>query len=140
MLSRSWPTRSPFRASDLDSMFRLLDTPADDAGPVVHVTQDEDKFLVRAELPGMKPEEISITAEKNQLTISGKRTIARDEKATYRRRERVEGAFERVFALPQPFDVEKIEASYVDGILTVTLPKSAEAKPRSIVVKREGGQ
>jgi HSP20 family protein len=122
-------------------MFRLLDTPTPNAGPSVHVTQDDAAFVIRAELPGVKPEDISITAEKNRLTIAGKRTIVRDEKATYRRRERVEGSFERAFALPQPFDVDKIEARYVDGILTVTLPKSAEAKPRSIAVKREeGGQ
>ena len=138
MLSRSWPTRSFFRPSDLDSMFRFLDAPAANSAPPVNVTQDEEKFFLRAELPGMKPEEISISAEKNLLTISGKRVIVRDEKVTYRRRERIEGSFERTFALPQPFDADKVEASYVDGVLTVTLPKSAEAKPRKIAVKGGG--
>jgi len=137
MLSR-WPTRSFFRPSDLDSMFRLLDVPAANSAPPVHITQDEDKFVLRAELPGMKPEEISISAEKNLLTISGNRSIVRDKKIVYRRRERIGGAFERTFVLPHPFDLEKIEAGYTDGILTVTLPKSAETKPRAIAVKGGG--
>lgn len=138
MLSR-WPARALFRPSDFENMFRAFEAPPS-ASPFVSVSQDDDKLVLRAELPGLKPEEIGITAEKNTLTISAKRTIVREEKATYRRRERAEGTFERSFSLTQPFDVDKVEASYVDGVLTVTLPKSVEAKPRKIVVKKEGGQ
>ena len=129
MLTR-WPTRSFFHP-DFEAFFRAPEAVA----PAVDVTQDDEKFVLRAELPGVKAEEISIRAEKNRIAISGKRTIVHDDKATVRRRERGEGAFERSFTLPQPFDVEKIEASVVDGVLTVTVPKLAEAKPRQIVVK-----
>jgi HSP20 family protein len=143
MLTRSWPTRPLFHPSDLESvrrdLFRFFDGEEPNAFPPANLSQDDERFFVRAEVPGLKPEDIAISAEKNRLTISGKRVIAREgEQGRYHRREREDGTFTRTFALPQPFDADKVEASYVDGILTVTLPKAAEAKPRKIAVNGGG--
>ena len=83
-------------------------------------TQDDTQWVVRAELPGVKAADISISVLKNHLTISGKRE---------------KGDFERTFALPQGFDVDRVEAKYADGVLTVVLPKPEKAQPRQIAIK-----
>jgi HSP20 family protein len=124
-------------------MQNLLDegSPGDrfsDAGvfPPINVTQDTDRFYVHAEVPGIKADELSISAVKNRLSIAGKREIpSENERVSYHRKERAEGAFNRTLTLPTELDVEHIEARYADGILTLTLPKSEAAKPRQIVVK-----
>lgn len=144
-LSRG-PSANPY--SDIESVrrevFRLFDSLASerstDAGagvyPPVNVTHDENTFYVRAELPGMKSEDLSISAVRNRVSISGRRQIAGDkEGAAYHRREREEGTFNRTITLPQPVDADRVEARYVDGILLISLPKSEDAKPRQIQVK-----
>jgi len=129
-------------------MQRLLDNPGrpdgfSEAGsgvfPPMNVTQDSDNFHVRAEVPGIKASELSISAVKNRLTIAGKREIPTEhERVSYHRRERPEGSFNRTLTLPTELDVERIEARYGDGILTLTLPKAEAAKPRLISVKTSG--
>ena len=104
--------------------------------PAVNVTQDENNLYVRAELPGMKANELQVTAVKNRLSLSGTRQIlSEDETVSYHRRERVGGYFSRSVVLPLDFQADKVSADYVDGILTVTLPRTPEAKPKQIQVK-----
>jgi HSP20 family protein len=104
--------------------------------PLVNVTEDKDHFYIRGEIPGMKSEEINISATGRNLTISGERKIASEgENVRYHRREREDGKFSRVIALPSDIQVGKIEANYVDGILSIKIPKAEEAKPKQIIIK-----
>ena len=104
--------------------------------PAVNVTQDENNLYVRAELPGMKASDLQVTAVKNRLSLSGTRQIlSEDETVSYHRRERAGGYFSRSVVLPIDFQADKVAADYVDGILTVTLPRTPEAKPKQIQVK-----
>ena len=149
LVRRVWPSRPTFDSSfsDFDQirreMLRLLtaggDTAADaSAGvfPPMNISQDDDSFYIRAEVPGIKPAEISISALRNRVSISGKREIPREhERVSYHRKERSEGAFNRAVILPAEVDAERVEARYSDGILTLTLPKAEQAKPRQITVK-----
>lgn len=151
LVRRSWPSRPAFENAFADfehlrrEMQRLLENPgsADAYGeassgvfPPMNVTQDGDSFYVRAEVPGIKASELSITAVKNRLTIAGKREIPSEhERVSYHRKERPEGAFNRTLTLPTELDVERIEARYTDGVLTLKLPKAEAAKPRVINVK-----
>lgn len=104
--------------------------------PLVNVTEDKDHFYIRGEIPGMKSQEINISATGRNLTISGERKIASEgENVRYHRREREDGKFSRVIALPSDIQVGKIEADYVDGILSIKIPKAEEAKPKQIIIK-----
>ncbi|MGH9363545.1 MAG: Hsp20/alpha crystallin family protein [Thermoanaerobaculia bacterium] len=103
--------------------------------PPVDVAETDEAFIVKAELPGMNREDLDITLENNVLRISGERKFERDEKKeNYHRIERSYGAFSRAFALPSQVDSERVEASFKDGVLTVTVPKAAQARPRKIAV------
>jgi len=108
--------------------------------PAVDVFEDKDKYVVKAELPGMKKEDIEVSLDGNTLTISGERKHEEEKKEgeTYRS-ERFFGRFQRSVTLPAAVQANKIEASYKDGMLTVTLPKSEEAKPKQIQIKAEPG-
>ena len=100
------------------------------------ITQDDDNFYVRAQVPGISPKQLEISAQGRRLSISGKREIPKEnEKASYHRRERAEGAFSRSVTLPIEFDADRVDAQYQAGILTIVLPKSEAAKPRQILVK-----
>jgi HSP20 family protein len=125
-------------------MLRLLETAGGDASadasagvfPPINISQDNDNFYVRAEVPGIKASELSISAVRNRVSISGQREIPREhERVSYHRKERAEGSFSRTLTLPSELDAERVDARYADGILTLTLPKAEEAKPRQIAVK-----
>lgn len=104
--------------------------------PLVNVTEDKEHFYIRSEIPGMTSKEISISATGRKLTISGERKIASEgENVKYHRREREDGNFNRVIGLPADIQAGKIEASYVDGVLSITIPKAEEAKPKKITIK-----
>jgi len=104
--------------------------------PPLNVSEDADNLYVRAELPGVSPEDIEITAHENKLAITGERRIpAEGEKISYHRREREAGTFKRITTLPTQVDSHKVIATCKDGVLTLTLPKAPEAKPRQIKVK-----
>lgn len=104
--------------------------------PLINVTEDQDAYRVRAELPGIKSDELDITVTGKSLAIAGERKIVDEsDGARYHRREREAGSFRRMVSLPGPIDAGKVEASCNNGILTVTLPKAEEAKPRQISVK-----
>ncbi len=127
-----------------DEINRLFDWPAlADAptngfstwAPALDVYEDKDHVIVTAELPGMKKEYIQISLHENTLTISGERKNEKKyDGGETSREERFFGRFERSFALPKAVSPDAVKASYKDGILTVTLPKSPEAKPRQIQV------
>jgi HSP20 family protein len=125
-------------------MRRLLDAVAGEtfgdlgAGvfPPVNITQDDDNFYLRAEVPGIKPNELSISAVRNRVSLAGKREIQREhDRVSYHRKERAEGSFNRTVTLPTEVDAERVDARYADGILTLTLPKAEETKPRQITVR-----
>jgi HSP20 family protein len=102
----------------------------------MNVTEDKDSFYVRAELPGLKPDELDISVTGDTLSLSGERKIpAEDENAQYHRREREAGKFSRIVSLPSQVNTGKVEASCKDGILTITLPKAEAAKPKQITIK-----
>jgi len=97
--------------------------------PVVDFTEDDKAFTVTAELPGIEEKEIDVTLSGGMLTIKGEKKQEREEKnKNYYLSERSYGSFQRSFAMPEGVDEEKIAASFAKGVLTVTLPKSAEAQ------------
>lgn len=103
--------------------------------PTVDVFQDKDNVYVKAELPGMKKEEIDISFQDGMLTICGERKEESEvREGESFRSERFFGKFHRTVSTPTKVDAEKITASYKDGILTVQLPKAAEAKAKQIEV------
>ena len=113
-----------------------------DGQVAIDVYWDADNLVVRAALPGVKPEEAEVTFADSTLTISGEIKLEKEVKEEeYLHRERRSGNFRRVVALPQGLDTERAEASYDNGILTVTIPKTEESKPKSlkINVKSAGG-
>lgn len=100
--------------------------------PPVDVAETQEKILVRAEVPGMKQEDIQIEFANGLLTIRGERKIEKSEATTWHRVERVYGNFSRSFTLPRSVDPEKITAAYREGILEIDVPKREEAKPKQI--------
>ena len=104
--------------------------------PSLDVYEDKDNIIVKAELPGMKKEDIDLSLTGETLTLSGVRKHEEEVKdqESYRA-ERFFGRFQRSVTLPQPVDPNKVQASYKDGILTISLPKSEEAKRKQIEVK-----
>jgi HSP20 family protein len=103
--------------------------------PAIDLYEDKDNVFVRAELPGMKKEEIDISLHEGVLTLSGERKLEKDyEKAQSHRTERFLGRFTRSVTLPSLVDATKVHATYKDGILAITLPKAEEAKPKQITV------
>jgi HSP20 family protein len=103
--------------------------------PAVDVFEKEDKFVVKAELPGMKEEDIDVSVIGDTLSIKGeKKTETEIKDENYYRCERSYGSFYRSIPIPSNVDANKIEASFEDGILEVALPKSAKVKPKKIAV------
>ena len=103
--------------------------------PALDVYEDKDNLTVKAELPGMKREEVEVSLHDGALTISGERkSETKDGNAEVYRSERFVGRFQRTVTLPSPVASDKVKASYKDGVLTVTLPKTEEAKPKQIDV------
>jgi HSP20 family protein len=103
--------------------------------PLINLTEDKDKYYVRAELPGVKGDELDIQVTGNNLAISGERKIAaEDEDARYHRREREAGTFSRMIGLPGEVDADKVEAHLANGILSIVVSKAEVAKPKQISV------
>jgi HSP20 family protein len=104
--------------------------------PSVDIYEKEEAFHIKADLAGVKPDDVKIELHHNVLTVSGERKLEmEDEKNGYRRVERRYGNFSRSFTLPETVDSGKIDADIKEGVLTVILPKRAESKPRAIEVK-----
>jgi len=105
--------------------------------PPVDIVEQEHAYIATLDLPGVKKEEIEISLEGGLLTISGERKLEHqsgEEGTAYRRIERSYGAFSRSFTLPQGVDFSKVEATFTDGVLKLTLPKSEAAKARKVAI------
>jgi HSP20 family protein len=123
----------------LGPFFRGFDRLFDDGeprgyAPAVDITEEEDHFLIKADLPGVDEKDIEVKVHDGVLLLSGKREETREEEEGYSYRERRSGSFCRQFRLGRNVDAEKIEAAYKKGVLEVKLPKKEEAKPRQIAV------
>lgn len=136
--------RNPFEEMDrmrryLDQLMGQADTgfrmPRAGVFPLINLTETKKDYILRAELPGVKAEDLDIQATGRNITISGERKIEPDPDATYHRREREAGTFSRALTLPGDIDRDQIDASLKNGVLTVTVPKSEKAKPRQIEIK-----
>ncbi|MCS6295921.1 MAG: Hsp20/alpha crystallin family protein [Nitrospira sp.] len=104
--------------------------------PLVDITEDEKEYMIKAELPEVKKEDIKLTIQDNVMCISGERKSEKEEKGKkYHRVERSYGSFMRSFTLPEGADGSKVNAEYKDGVLNVRLPKSEKTKEKSIEVK-----
>jgi HSP20 family protein len=107
-----------------------------DWAPAVDVTEDDKEFIVKAELPGLKREEVKVTVEDGVVSISGERKAEKEEKTKkYHRVERSYGSFLRSFTLPEGCDPAKVNAEFKDGVLNVHLAKSPKAQPKAIEIK-----
>ena len=141
----AWPTFG--RLSNLrDEIDRLFEGPLAEFArgaqllsgwtPALDVLEDKDTLIVKAELPGMKKEEIEVSLHDGTLSISGERKDeSKFKNAEVYRAERFVGRFQRSVSLPTAVASDKVSAQYKDGILTITLPKTEEAKPKQIDVK-----
>ena len=130
----AWPTFG--RLSNLqDELDRLFESPLRAWAPALEVREDKDNFVIRAELHGLKREEIEVSLQDGALVISGERKAEKvEEGVEIHRQERFYGKFQRALTLLAPVAADKVKAQYKDGILTVTLPKTEEAKPKQIDV------
>lgn len=107
--------------------------------PSVDIYETEQNLVVKADLPDVKPEELDIRVENNILTIRGGRQFEKKvNESNYLRVERAYGSFSRSFALANTVNSEAIQADYKNGVLTLTVPKREEAKPKQIKVRVEG--
>jgi HSP20 family protein len=123
----SWPP--------LPAVWRRMPTMEMAWAPAIDVFEKEDKFVVKAEIPGMKEEDINISVVGNTLTIKGERKAESEVKEDdYYCCERSYGSFSRSLAVPSNVDAKKIEANYEDGVLEISLPKIPEVKPKKISV------
>src|SRR3954447_13925978 len=103
--------------------------------PALDIFEEKDNLIVKAELPGMKREQIEVSLHDGSLSISGERKGENNyEEAEVCRFERFFGRFQRTVSLPTPVAADKVKAQYKDGVLTITLPKAEEAKPKRIDV------
>ncbi|QJA05337.1 Hsp20/alpha crystallin family protein [Thermosulfurimonas marina] len=106
--------------------------------PAVDVSETEEAVVVRADVPGLDPEDLEITLSGNTLVIKGEKKKEQEEKKeNFYRVERVYGSFMRTVELPAEVEADKVEATYKNGVLKIVLPKKAEAKGRTIKVKVE---
>src|SRR5438128_276097 len=134
-------TRSLQRDPVINRIFDVLgslngDTVEASWVPPVDIFEDAEAIRIIAEVPGVKPEDVTISLEDNVLTIKGsKQQVAEERTERVHRYERTYGTFERSFTLPATVDASNIKATYEHGVLTVTLPKVEKAKPRQIEVQ-----
>lgn len=123
--------RAPVRRGDRREEITLADW-----SPLADITEDEKEYLIRAELPDVPAENVKVMVENGVLTISGERTFEKEENGKkYHRVERAYGSFVRAFTLPEDAQADKIRAEFKEGMLSVHLPKSEQAKPKQIEVQ-----
>ncbi len=127
---------------EMNTLFQRPETESsfdsEEWSPAVDISEDEDKFIIHADLPGVKSDEIEITADNGVLTIKGQRdNLKQENKDNYRRIERFSGSFIRRFTLPERADLDNIAANSRNGVLELIIPKTAESRPRRIEVKVE---
>ena len=109
--------------------------------PSVDVYETENELVIKADLPEVAEKDIDIRVENNMLTIRGERKLEQKVKEeNYLRMERSYGFFARSFSLPNTINAEQIQAQYTDGVLTLTLPKRAESKPKQVKINVSNGK
>ena len=140
--------RSPYEAINRfqEEVQRLFEAPTAEFGtqffntwaPALDLYEDKDNLVVKLEVPGVNKEAFELAVQDGVLSISGERRFEEKlQKASGYRAERFQGRFQRSVTLPKAVEVDKVKASYRDGVLTVTLPIAAEAKPKQIIVSAE---
>ena len=103
--------------------------------PPVDIYETEDAIVLKAELPGIDPQDVEVRVEDNTLYLKGERNFEKEVKEqNYHRIERSYGSFARSFSLPNSISADKVKAEYKDGLLTLTMPKREEAKPKTIKI------
>ena len=130
-----------------DPLFRVFDSlfnqdllPSEEVSnrtwmPPVDIQETEEAYRLTAELPGLTKDDINITLENNVLRLTGERKFEKDVKEDgYHRVERTYGTFARAFTLPSQVNHDKVEAAFENGLLTITVPKAEQAKPRKIAI------
>jgi len=146
MLATRWEPRNLWSEMNRlrDEMDRVFGRYGGDGGqtllrgqfPPLNIWEDEDHLFVEAELAGLELSDLEIVVTgSNQLSIKGERKQPEVNEGTWHRQERAFGAFSRIIELPEHVDAEKVAAQFKDGVLTITMPKKEEAKPRRIEVK-----
>ncbi len=109
---------------------------ASDWVPAVDIKEEPDRYVIRADVPGVDPKDIEVNMENGVLTIKGEReSESKEEREGYKRIERVKGSFFRRFSLPDTADVEQVSAKAKDGVLEVIIPKQQRVQPRRIEVQ-----
>lgn len=141
----AWPSELSNVQREINRLFDNFfhgDVQADDSffssvwTPAVDIAEQDDQYVVKVELPGVNKDDVKITLESNILTIRGEKKQEKEIKEdNYHRMERSYGSFQRSFTLPATVKSDKIDAGFKDGILTISLPKAEEAKPKQIEVK-----
>jgi HSP20 family protein len=134
----------PFRGLDrlrreMDELFGRfaggVAAPRSNVFPPVNVYQTDEGWVLTAELPGLRPEDIQVTVEGARVMLRGERKIAYPEGVSLHRRERQSGFFRRALELPASIDAEKVQAHYRDGVLAVKLPRTAASRARQIDIQ-----
>ncbi|MCU7906473.1 MAG: Hsp20/alpha crystallin family protein [Candidatus Thiodiazotropha sp. (ex Epidulcina cf. delphinae)] len=137
-----WRTMEDWR-QELDRAFHPLLQREDDTSrvvggdwaPAVDIKEEDNRYVIRADIPGVKPEDVEVTMENGVLTIRGERRFEEtEERENFRHIERSHGIFYRRFSLPDNTDSEDVEATGKDGVIEVIIPKSAEKLPKRIEV------
>lgn len=139
-----WSLLNQFHSS-LNDLFETIGSVPDDTRiatgqwvPAVDIKEEKDKFLLKADLPGVDPKDIEVTMTNGVLTIRGERhSETKEESDNYFRVERVDGTFYRRFNLPDVADPDSVRASCKNGVLTVSIMKKEKAKPKKIDVVGE---
>ncbi|MDG5813561.1 Hsp20/alpha crystallin family protein [Chitinispirillales bacterium ANBcel5] len=138
-----WP-RDPFRElerirGEMDRMFSRVPFfgSTQSQFPLVNLYENADTITILAEVPGVKKEEIDINMQESYLILTGKRETPSYGRAEILRKEQPEGSFEKRIRIPVAIKHDQIKASYKDGVLSITLPKSEEAKPKQITIETE---
>jgi HSP20 family protein len=118
-----------------ESFIRPTGLPADGGAAMLplDITENENEFIIKASLPGVRPEDVQITARGDTLTIRGEMKAEEEKKDEhYHLRERRFGQFQRTIVLPAPINADQAKSEFENGVLTLTLPKAEEAKPKQI--------
>jgi HSP20 family protein len=127
----SWFDRKPMGLTHDKELMKAMDW-----APSVDVTEDEKEYLISADAPGVKREDVKVTVQEGVLTIAGERKSEKEEKGKkFHKVERSYGSFSRSFTIPEDAEEDKLSAEFKEGVLTVHLPKTAQPKPKSKEIK-----
>ncbi len=139
MVTSMFYGRDPFRdmrrlQDEVNRLFQSAAAPRSGGFPAINVHAHQDGVVITAELPGVKRDDLEITVHRDTVTLRGERRDQPQDGGAYHRRERSRGPFARTFGLPFRVDPEKVEATLADGVLTLTLHRPEQDKPKRIRV------